>query len=98
MTKKKVETAAHNDALLMHEVEKRDNGQQSSKYLLGNSSLSPFSSVANSFRKILSFQYCQLSTIILLNNSTNRFHPQKCRNFSEKKENIEEEARFQVSL
>ena len=97
MTKKKVETAAHNDALLMHEVEKRDNGQQSSKYLW-NSSLSPFSSVANSLRKILSFQYCQLSTIILLNNSTNRFHPQKCRNFSEKKENIEEEARFQVSL
>ena len=65
----------------MHEVEKRDNGQQSSKYLLENSSLSvPFSSVANSFRKNIVISVLQ------------------CRNFSEKKENIEEEARFQVSL
>ena len=65
----------------MHEVEKRDNGQQSSKYLLENSSLSLFSSVANSFRK----KNIVISVL-------------QCRNFSEKKENIEEEARFQVSL
>ena len=65
----------------MHEVEKRDNGQQSSKYLLENSSLSPLSSGANSFRK----KNIVISVL-------------QCRNFSEKKENTEEEARFQVSL
>ena len=43
-----------------------------------------FSSVANSFRKILSFQYCQLSTIILLNNLNQQISPSKMQKFLRK--------------